>query len=84
MQKSAVENGCPDYPRFVRGRDSVLAYFHRLFRERIVIYDGVRRRVGLWACAVGVQELTSLLVGCAYLSHIKYDTLPAHNRPWAQ
>eukprot|EP00624_Nannochloropsis_granulata_P006888 evm.model.NODE_53430_length_16188_cov_24.397146.4 len=30
----------PDYPRFVRGRDSTLAYFHKLFRERIVIYDG--------------------------------------------
>jgi len=30
----------PDYPRFVRGRDSTLAYFHKLFRERIVIFDG--------------------------------------------
>ena len=37
-----IDPGCPDYPRFVRGRDSVLAYFNKLFRERIVIYDGVR------------------------------------------
>ena len=29
----------PDYPRFERGRDSTLAYFHKLFRERIVIFD---------------------------------------------
>jgi hypothetical protein len=30
----------PEYPRFRRGKDSVRAYFERMFRERIVIYDG--------------------------------------------
>lgn len=29
-----------DYPRFKRGVDSCRVYFERLFRERIVIYDG--------------------------------------------
>jgi len=32
--------GCPEYPLFRKGEDSVKAYFERLFRERIVIYDG--------------------------------------------
>eukprot|EP00968_Pinguiococcus_pyrenoidosus_P005982 scaffold391_cov223-Pinguiococcus_pyrenoidosus.AAC.5 len=38
--KPAHDAGCPDYPRFVRGRDSVRAYWTRLFQERIVMYDG--------------------------------------------
>ena len=32
--------GCPEYPVFRRGQDSVRAYFEKLFRERIVIFDG--------------------------------------------
>lgn len=36
----SADSGCPDYPRFVRGRDSTMAYFTKLFRDRIVIYDG--------------------------------------------
>ena len=41
VDKMSADGGkLPDYPRFVRGRDSVLDYFNRLFRERIVIYDG--------------------------------------------
>ena len=46
--------GCPDYPRFVRGRDSTLAYFNKLFRERIVIYDGVRHAWGVWSLGLWV------------------------------
>lgn len=59
---AAQDPGCPDYPRFVRGRDSVLAYFNRLFRERIVIYDGVSACVGAWACCCGGGGLCVVLM----------------------
>lgn len=54
--------GCPDYPRFVRGRDSVLAYFNKLFRERIVIYDGVRA-CGVGSCLLGLWDGGRGLIG---------------------
>lgn len=29
-----------NYPLFDRGKDSTMAYFYRLFQERIVMFDG--------------------------------------------
>ncbi len=54
MAATTAADGAPDFPRFVRGRDSVLAYFTKLFRERIVIYDGVRCFCGCGGVGGGV------------------------------